>query len=141
MSSENPPPQPAPAPPVVQTPPSAAQQLINCPRCSALVTQGSLYCTNCGNPLPPSWPAFAPPTVPRPSRTGLIVGIVLIVLLVGGGVGYFVYWNNQQRQLVLQAAKTSEQTAANQSPSQIQGTCLTVATDSSPFVLHAVRRL
>jgi len=105
---------------------------LRCPRCSSIFSQGTLYCTNCGSPLPPtSWPAVAPAPVPSRSKTGLVIGIVLIVLILAGGVGYFLYWNNHQQQLILQAAKTTEQNAADQAPSQIQPTCVSVATDSS----------
>ncbi len=130
MSSESPPP-PAEVPPIVQAAPTVAPQLFSCPHCSAPVAQGSSFCGNCGNPLPPIGPTFAPPPAPKRSRTGLIIGVVLIVLIVGAGVGYFVYWNNQQQQVILQAAKSSEQSAANQLPNQIAFTCLTVATDNS----------
>ena len=123
------------APPPPAAPPSTyevqpqAQQVI-CPTCFTTVPLGTQFCPQCGSAIPPpTWapiPATAPPSK-RPVK--LIVGIVLIVLLLVG-VGGFVLYNNAQQQ-ILQAAKTSDRNAANQSINQLQPTCLSVRTDSS----------
>ena len=91
---------------------------------------GTAFCPNCGSAIPPLGPAIpVPVAAPRKRRTGLIIGIVLVVILVGGVAG-FLFYNNVQQQ-VLQTAKNTEQVTANQAVNQIQFTCLSVATDGS----------
>jgi len=94
------------------------------------VSPGTAYCPNCGNAIPPSWPPVSQPVVaPRKSRIGVITGLVLVALLVTGVGGYLVYNNAQQQ--VLFAAKNTEQTSANEAPSQIQFTCFAITPDGS----------
>jgi hypothetical protein len=123
----------APPPPIAPPPTYGVQsqaQQVTCPTCFTISPLGTQFCPQCGNTIPPpTWapiPATAPPSK-RPVK--LIVGIVLIVLLLVG-IGGFVLYNNAQAQ-ILQAAKTSDRNAANQSINQLQPTCLSVRTDSS----------
>jgi hypothetical protein len=121
-------PPPVAPPPVYGVQPPAQQ--VTCPACFTKVPIGTQYCPQCGSAIPPPTWAPVPPIAPPSKRpVKLIVGIVLIILLLAG-VGGFVLYNNAQQQ-VLQAAKTSDRNAANQSINQLQPTCISVRTDSS----------
>ncbi len=116
--------------------PVVSQPQIACPNCFTIVAPGTAYCPNCSGSIPPPWPGIPAAPPPRKPRTLLIIGIVLLVLLVLGGVGTVVYLNIQQQQqrenqLVLQAAKNTEQNAANQAPDQFTITCFTATNDTS----------
>src|SRR5712692_7636135 len=103
-----------------------------CPACFSSVPYGVPYCPQCGNAMPGAYPPVVPPYTtppsPRKSRVGLMIGIVLVAVIVIGLGGYFAFQNSQQ---ILQAAKDSDQTAANQGINQLQITCFTARTDNS----------
>ena len=128
MSNENPPASPS-EPTLAPTPIPVPVQQVGCPNCLTLVPAGTPICPKCGYSIPPIGPLIPAPSAPHKSRLPLIIGIILVILLVGGVAGYMFY-NNQQQQ-VLQAAKNTEQAAANQAPDQMQFTCLAVTTDMS----------
>jgi type II secretory pathway pseudopilin PulG len=82
----------------------------------------------------PVVPPYTTPLSPRKSRVGLIIGIVLVVVIVIGLGGYFAFQNGQQQ--IAQAAKDSEQTAANQGINQLQITCFSARTDNSTLYYY-----
>jgi hypothetical protein len=127
--------QPTPAPAPASQPPLGypnVPQQVACPTCSTIVAVGTAFCPQCGSPIPsavpPAWPGIQPAPAPK-RNVALIVGIILIAIIVIGIGGYAFYQNQQQ--LVLQAAKSSEKDAANQSINQLQATCFSNRTDVS----------
>lgn len=130
MEGQNSPAGQQPTPPPANAIPLPAQQ-VACPRCYTLVPEGTRYCPQCGNAIPPpTWPSVPPIAQPPKRNTALvIVAIVLVVLLVLGVTGYVVYQNTRQQ--VLQAAKNSEANAASQAVNQLQLICFTNRTDAS----------
>ncbi|HEX9197397.1 MAG TPA: hypothetical protein VF906_06335 [Candidatus Bathyarchaeia archaeon] len=120
-----------PATPPAYTMPAPPQQ-VSCPRCFTLVAIGTRYCPNCGNAIPPPapWPTIpAPAPEPRRNTALIIIAVALIAVLVIGVGGFLVYQSEQQQ--VLQAAKNSEASAANQAPNQLQFTCFSTRNDTS----------
>ncbi len=127
--------QPTPPPTTPPQPPVSfpvQPQQVACATCHTMVAVGTAFCPQCGSPIPSTVPSGWPitPPAPAPKRNpALIVGIVLIAVIVIG-IGGFAFYQNQQ-QLILQAAKTSDRGAANQSVNQLQNTCYSNRTDVS----------